>query len=106
MHEVCAATGVTNSHFETFELLLEQDARLLCIKNNTGATPLELIPAEHYTAWTDFLESILDIYWIPLGRRRFGQIPSPALTDCQPNSRPIADPSNALPLVVARMLAN
>jgi hypothetical protein len=107
MHEVCRRPRPS---FNTFELLLQQDARLLHMKDAAGAAPLSFIRVEQYGAWNEFLESILDTYWKPRDASTAagcgGPQGPPPLALEKANSRPVPDPENALPLELAALVSS
>jgi hypothetical protein len=101
MHEVCRRPRPS---FKTFELLLQQDARLLHMQDAAGATPLSFVRKEQYGAWNEFLESILDTYFKPRDPSVGPQGPPPLALE-KSNSRPVPDPDNALPLALAALVS-
>jgi hypothetical protein len=101
MHEVCRRPRPS---FKTFELLLQQDARLLHMQDASGATPLSFVRVDQYGAWNAFLESILDTYWKPRDASVGPQGPPP-LALVKSNSRPVPDPDNTLSLELAALVS-
>jgi ankyrin repeat protein len=101
MHEVCRRPRPS---FRTFELLLQQDARLIHMQDSAGATPLSFIRADQYDAWIAFLASILDTYWKPRDASTGVQGPPPLALE-KSNSRPVPDPENALSLELAALVS-
>jgi hypothetical protein len=103
MHEVCRRPRPS---FKTFELLLQQDARLLHMQDAAGAAPLSFVRVEQYSAWNEFLESILDTYWKPRDDASAGPQGPPPLALKKSNSRPVPDPDNALSLELAALVSS
>jgi hypothetical protein len=102
MHEICRRSRPA---FKTFELLLQQDARLIHMQDGAGASPLSLVRANQYGAWNEFLESILDTYWKARDGSAGVQGPPPLALE-KANSRPVPDPENALSLELAALVAS
>jgi hypothetical protein len=102
MHEVCRRSRPS---FKTFELLLQQDARLIHMQDAAGAAPLSFVRADQYGAWNTFLESILDTYWKPRDNSASAQGPPPLALE-KSNSRPVPDSLNALSLELAALVAS
>jgi hypothetical protein len=101
MHEVCRQSCPS---FKTFELLLQQDSRLIHMQDAAGAAPLSFVRADQYGAWIAFLESILDTYWKPRDASAGVQGPPPLALE-KSNSRPVPDPQNALSLELAALVS-
>jgi hypothetical protein len=108
--QVCDGAGRTPLHnacwgprpsFRTFELVVERDPRLIHMLDGSGASPLSYVRTEHFAAWNEFLESILDKYWPP---RDTAQGP-PELALVKGNSRPVPDPVKALSLELAAFVS-
>ena len=102
MHEVCRRPRPS---FKTFELLLQQDSRLIHMQDTAGAAPLSFVRADQYGAWNKFLESILDTYWKPREASAGLQGPPPLALE-KSNSRQVPDPDNALPLELAALVSS
>ena len=102
MHEVCRRPRPS---FKTFELLLQQDSRLIHMQDAAGAAPLSFVRVEQYSAWNEFLESILDTYWKPRDASAGLQGPPPLALE-KSNSRQVPDPDNALPLELAALVSS
>jgi hypothetical protein len=92
--------------FQAFELVLQHDPRMIHMVDVRGAVPLAYVQKEHYGPWIEFLESILDIYWMPRDISKFGDEAPDALVLEKPNSRPIANPANALSAELAASVAS
>jgi hypothetical protein len=101
MHEVCRRPRPS---FKTFELLVQQDARLIHMQDASGAAPLSFVRADQYGAWNEFLESILDTYWKPREASAGVQDPPPLALE-KSDSRPVPDPENALSLQFAALVS-
>jgi hypothetical protein len=102
LHNACWKSA--RPSFETFELVLKQDPSMIFLKDYTGALPLAYVRKSHYTAWSKFLKSILDVYWPPMSAGQQQQLS--VLMSLPANSRPIVDPEDALPIKLAKMVAS
>jgi hypothetical protein len=102
MHEVCSRSRPS---FKTFDLLLQQDTRLIHMQDAAGATPLSFVRADQYGAWNTYLESILDTYWKPRDASAGIECPPP-LALRKSNSRPVPNPENALSLDLAALVSS
>ncbi len=100
LHDACWAP---EPNFPLVEKLLEFDIRLLCMADSHGHLPLSYTRQEHWSQWLQFLQTKKDAYW----PRNSGVdcTAAPTLTTMEPNSKPIPDPENALPLQIATMFA-
>lgn len=102
LHEVCMATKPS---FESFEEILKRDPRLLFMTDARGATPMAYIRKEYYDPWIRFFAGILDTYWPRRDVRHQGPELPPPLALEKPDSIPIRDPRNALPIKLASQVA-
>jgi hypothetical protein len=102
MHDACYGSKPS---FKTFELLLKQDPDLIRMMDGSGALPLAYVRKEQYGAWNTFLASILEVYWSPRNAPSGNQGPPPLALE-KANSRPAADPENALSLELAAMVSS
>ena len=100
LHDACWAP---EPNFPLVEKLLELDIRLLYMADSHGHLPLSYTRQDHWSQWLQFLQSKKDEYW----PRNSGVdcTAAPELATMEPNSRPIPDPENALPLQIATMFA-
>jgi hypothetical protein len=103
LHDACWAAEPS---FSTVELLLQQDARLLHMKDARGSLPLSYVHKEHWPAWINFLESKKDVFWKPRFVAMEGEQGPPDLALQEPNTRPLPDPANALPADLACLVAS
>lgn len=71
-----------------------------------GSTPLSYVRKEHCGLWIEFLDCIVDLYRIPREAAKFGEEAPPPLVLEKPNSCPLRDPENALPLALAAMVTS
>lgn len=113
--QVCDDNGRTTLHdacwspkpcFELIELILKVDADLLFVSDMREALPLSYAPRATWDKWLRFLESKKDVFWPK--RNENVQIENLLLnpmTLAKPNTSPIVDPINALPLSVASVVA-
>jgi hypothetical protein len=102
MHDACWGSPPS---FKTFELLMKQDPNLIRMVDGRGALPLASVRKDQYGAWNSFLASILDIYWSPRDASKGIQGPPP-LAVAKSNSRPAANPENALSLRLAALVSS
>jgi hypothetical protein len=102
LHDTC---WTAEPSFPTVELLLQHDVRLLHIQDARGSLPLQYVHKDHWPAWIDYLESIMDTFWKPRSVLLDGEQGPPALVLQAPNSRPLPDPPNALSLDLACLVA-
>jgi hypothetical protein len=102
LHDAC---WTAKPSFPTVELLLQQDSRLLYIKDARGALPLHYVHKDHWPAWISFLESRKDNFWKPRSVSLYGEQGPPALVLQAPNLRPLPDPNNALSPDLACLVA-
>jgi ankyrin repeat protein len=102
MHDACWGSPPS---LNTFELLMQQDPYLIHMMDGSGALPLSLVRKENYGAWNAFLVSILDIYWSPRDASTGNQGPPPLALE-KANSRPAADPDQALSIELASLVSS
>jgi Ankyrin repeats (3 copies) len=107
LHDACWAASPA---FETVQLLLDKDPTLLQMTDCRGSLPLSYVRKEHWEEWSEFLESKKDTYWPNLttvvnGTDATSEALS-AFVAMNPNSRPLPDPANALPLDLANKVAS
>jgi hypothetical protein len=103
LHDACWRVDPS---FECVQLILDSDKHLLQLLDCRGSTPLSYVKKENYGLWIEFLESKLDRFFPRRDIDTEGEERPPPLTLRQPHSMPIPDPSHALPLEVAAMVAN
>jgi hypothetical protein len=87
--------------YETVELLLQQDPHLLFLMDTRGNLPLDYVRKEDWETWIHFFRDRLDVYWPMPGDPE----PSPLMTKSVVRL-PLADPENALPVDVAKLVAS
>lgn len=102
LHDACWAAKPC---FDVVELILEVDPRMFHMTDCRGAVPLSYVRQDHWAAWLEFLESKKDVYWKHRDIKTLGEEQPPALALLGPNTRPIADPSHALTIELAGMVA-
>jgi Ankyrin repeats (3 copies) len=88
--------------FDKVKLLLDRDVYLMQLADARGSLPLSYTRQEHWGVWNQFLDDIKDSYWPEKSATRKQK---PPLAQLKPNSQSVRDPSNALPLHVAAMVA-
>jgi hypothetical protein len=99
LHDCCWSTEPS---FDVVDLLLRQDNRLILMKDCRGSTPFAYIRKESRGAWLEFLARNSETYW-PKCVCGFA---SSELVEAEPNTRPMADPPNALSVSLASMVAS
>lgn len=127
LHDACWAA---NPAFETVDLLLKNDLTLLHMTDCRGYLPLSYVRKDHWPVWIDFIDKMKDEYWPVIEQQQqtedntegmsstststcfLNEAPShrkkliSALVDEKPNTRPLQDPINALPLDLATLVAS
>jgi hypothetical protein len=102
-HDACWAAKPC---FNVVRMILERDPFMFQLTDCRGATPLAYVPRKDWAAWLQFLEYVKDDFWPQRDVKRDGEQQPPTLTLQPPNSRPVADPSNALSPAVAAMVSS
>jgi Ankyrin repeats (3 copies) len=114
LHDACWAA---NPAFDTVEMLLERDLTLLQMTDCRGFLPLSYVRKDDWPAWIDFLDRKKHLYFPNLVstvvhddiiKSTHSTVSSTVseFVDQDPNSRPLPDPVNALPLDLANMVAS
>jgi hypothetical protein len=104
LHDAC---WTKNPDFELVEQILKMDMDLLFVSDIRDTLPLSYAPRVTWDHWLRFLESKKEVFW----PKRNGssleseKVPQNPLTLAGPNTCPIVDPPNALPLAIATMVA-
>jgi hypothetical protein len=101
LHDACWSV---HPCMATIEMLLDHDVHLLQMRDCRGAQPLSYVPEAHWADWMTFLGQHKDKYFPMMPADR--NAPVPPLTQKAPNSRPVANPPNALSIELARMVAS
>lgn len=107
LHDACWSSAEKHPCFAVIETILQADVRMLSMKDARGSLPLDYVPKQHWDAWKKFLVNAVDVYFPVINNdddRQQRQCP-PELTKYAPNSRPVSTPPNALPNVLAAMVA-
>ena len=99
MHDACWAAEPS---FEIARELLKQDPYVLFIYDDHGSVPLSYCCKPNSTIWNNFLVSIMDELF-PTTNPEKARVP--LLFAMEPNSRPVPDPENALPIEMAQKIA-
>lgn len=106
LHDACWAASPA---FETVTMLLDKDPSLFLMTDCRGSLPLSYVRKEHWNEWIDFIDSKKDVYWPNLIQcdDKASSIPTNISEYCamNPNTRPLPDPMNALPLDLANKVA-
>jgi hypothetical protein len=108
LHNACWTNNFPS--FNTVELLLEKDVFLMQLTDSRGYTPLAYVREEHWPQWKEFLDRVFDQFWPAVTcedsnpKRQLCE--TPVLARLDPNSFPMKDPTNALNLELARLVAN
>jgi ankyrin repeat protein len=115
MHSACWAA---HSNFDMVELLMQADFNLFFISDASGKLPLSYVKMDREPAWLNFLMSKMDQYWPTCdgmeteskksddGAAASLPPPPPSITSQQPGTRPLVDPTYALPIQLASMVAD
>ncbi|KAL3790126.1 hypothetical protein ACHAWO_003452 [Cyclotella atomus] len=85
--------------FESAKLLLSADARLTCVMDNHGNTPLDFVGDNNKLKWLELLESTKDQFWPPV-KMGSSYAPIAKSDDLLP------DPPNALSVDLAEKVAS
>mmetsp|Transcript_11200 Transcript_11200/g.22922 ORF Transcript_11200/g.22922 Transcript_11200/m.22922 type:complete len:384 (-) Transcript_11200:171-1322(-) len=101
LHDACWAAVPA---FEVVELILRKDPRLLYMKDRRGALPLSYVPRDYWYLWRQFLDDIVDVY-CPTSKSHVWDKP-PKLCTREPESCPIPDPPNAMPVQLVSLVAS
>lgn len=112
--QVCDDFGKTPLHdacwtvdpcFRTISLILDKDIRLLHMKDRRGSTPLDYLRKEKWRDMIEYLIQNRDRFWPHRDVEIEGVEPPPSLSTSSPHSHEIQDPSNALPMPIASLVA-
>lgn len=103
LHDAC---WTAKPCFQSIEMLLERDLRLLHIVDCRGSPPLEYVKKESWGSWIDFFEQKKEIYWPQRNLNEVCEECPPELVNVPPHSRPVLDPKNCASLESAAMYAN
>ena len=85
--------------FESAKLLLMADARLICVMDNYGNTPLDFVGDSSRSRWLEFFESSKDNYWPPV------HVES-AYAPLSKHASQLPDPPNALSTDLAEKVSS
>ena len=102
LHDACWASKPS---FETVKLILQKDIRLLHMTDARDAVPLSYVHKEDWKAWIEFLDAHKEEFWPKRNVQIDGEEDDPPMALIEPNTRPVADPVNALPPSMAAMVA-
>lgn len=80
---------------------MQQDPHLLFLLDARGNLPLDYVRKEDWKTWIHFFRDRLDVYWSVPGNPE----PSPLMTKKEVRL-PLANPDNALPVAIARLVAS
>jgi hypothetical protein len=107
LHDACWCPMTSETGFELFHLIMHCDPWMLHLEDKQGLTPLDFVRQEQYSQWISFLDSIKDKYWPQREQESSDKedMDKNSLINQLPNSCPVKDPPNALPLRVAEMVA-
>mmetsp|Transcript_28837 Transcript_28837/g.60701 ORF Transcript_28837/g.60701 Transcript_28837/m.60701 type:complete len:783 (+) Transcript_28837:2-2350(+) len=84
--------------FESAQILLEADARLLYVTDHFGKTPLDFVGDSDRSKWVNFLESVKEKLW-PVNSG------GPYFPEDRGEGSTLADPPGALPIDLAEQVA-
>lgn len=99
LHDACWAAEPS---FETVQVVLQADARLLHMIDARGHVPLNYVREHHWSQWIEFIDEQKDVFWPPLETTQG----PPPLALQPPNTFSLPDPSRAMPLELAKMVAS
>lgn len=102
LHDACWAAEPC---FETAEIIIQADPRLLHMTDCRDSPPLSYVPRQHWSKWNHFLDSIKDTYFPVRDLEKDGEQGPPPLVLEKPQSRPVPDPKGALSIELAGMVA-
>lgn len=100
LHDACWAA---NPAFNVVEILMrsvKSSHYLFHMTDARGCTPLDYIRKEHWTEWIEYLQQKKNDFWPTDGAKS-----RPELLQLPPNSRPVPNPTDALPINLAKMVA-
>lgn len=103
LHDAC---WTAEPNFETVDIILDTDLRLLNVVDCRGSSPLSYVKRDHWGKWIAYFQSKMEQYWSPRDVSAIGEQPPPPLCNERPNSRPIVDPPNATDLETAQKVAS
>jgi hypothetical protein len=103
LHDAC---WTAEPNFETVDMILSTDERMLHIVDCRGSPPLSYVKRDHWAQWVAFFQARADTYWPPRDIAKDGEEPPPSLCNEAPHSRPIKDPPNAATMDVAQLIAS
>lgn len=115
LHDACWAAEPA---FDTVELLVERDLTLFQMADCRGFLPLSYVRKDHWPAWIEYFNKKKNAYWPNLSSTINDDDDSDSksiistvstvseFVEQSPNTRPLADPRNALPLDLAKMVAS
>jgi len=103
LHDACWAAKPS---FETIDIILRSDRRLLHLTDCRGAVPLSYVRKDHWKAWLEYLESRKNELWPVRNTRVVGEEAQPELAAYGPMTRPLINPPDALPTELAGMVAS
>lgn len=90
--------------FDAVAMVLEIDCRMLFLQDSRGHVPLSYVREDQWSKWIHFLDIRKEEFW-PKRNTSMGEERDPTLAKLRPNSRPIHDPMNALPIKLVTMVA-
>mmetsp|Transcript_28054 Transcript_28054/g.42445 ORF Transcript_28054/g.42445 Transcript_28054/m.42445 type:complete len:504 (+) Transcript_28054:2-1513(+) len=102
LHDAC---WTAEPNFETVDIILDTDLRLLNVVDCRGSSPLSYVKRDHWGKWIAYFQSKKEQYWSPRDVSAIGEQPPPPLCNERPNSRPIVDPPHATDLETAQKVA-
>mmetsp|Transcript_15144 Transcript_15144/g.22314 ORF Transcript_15144/g.22314 Transcript_15144/m.22314 type:complete len:521 (-) Transcript_15144:180-1742(-) len=103
LHDAC---WTAEPNFETVDMILDTDLRLLNVVDCRGSSPLNYVKRDHWGKWIAYFQSKVEQYWAPRDVSIVGGQPPPLLCNETPNSRPISDPATATDLETAQKIAS
>jgi hypothetical protein len=103
LHDACWAS---TPQLGIVEMILQQDVNLFHMMDSRGALPLAYVGKDQESAWIEFLESKKDVFWPIRSHAASGEPEPPPLVLFDAKSRPVPDPTSALTVELAAMVAS
>ncbi len=103
LHDAC---WTASPCFESVELILNQDKRLLHIVDCRGSAPLSYVKQENWSQWINFFEQRKHVWWPHRDISVEGEEGPPKLVNMAPHSLPLPNPPTAASLADAGKISS
>ncbi len=103
LHDAC---WTASPCFESVELILNQDKRLLHIVDCRGSAPLSYVKRENWPQWINFFEQRKHLWWPHRDVGAEGEEGPPKLANMAPHSIPLPNPPTAASLIDAGKISS